>query len=209
MEILICLSATMLTLTVITLLFALLVVDADLARETKSPLRLLVEENIVTLRPGGVPPTEKDYAYNLATVMNVFLAAKHINERRSDILPVLALEGCNRNVSIINFSIDSAVPAKAMFAISSFADEIDAIIGMGLSSVAVHAAILGTVYSKPIVSYWATSPILSDKRGYPFFARSVSSDQTVAEKIVKLLKQWGYSKFALFYLDVSTPYKWL
>ena len=168
--------------------------------EAGRPLRLLLNDWVTNFR-SETPPT--DYDDSLAVGVNFLMAAKHINDRRSDILPVLRLDGCNRNVSVATFIDDGGEVPRLIYAIADYAKEIDAIAGIGASSTGVFTALMGSVYAKPIVSHWASSPALSDKTKYPFFARVTSSDATVALKVVRLLCQLGYNEYALLHIDVS------
>ena len=167
---------------------------------TKEPLRLLVIDWISNFYSTNAP---QSYEMHLPVPVNFLLAAKHINERRSDILEVLQLEQCNRNVSVTAFVDDGGNSAKAMYAITQYASTIDAIVGLGSSLTGLHIALEGTVHSKPIVSHWVTSPAFNNKVAYPFFARTSSSDEITAIRIVRLLNQWGYKSFSLLYQEVS------
>ena len=162
-------------------------------------LQLLVIEWVTTLSLNQ----SQDYREKLAVAVNMLLAAKHINDRRSDILPVLEMAQCNRNVSIRAFLDDSGYPSRDMEVIAKLADEIDAVVGVSSSLTAVHTAFMGTAYSLPIVSHSASVTALSQKLFYPYFARTAICDFSIATKITRLLFQWGYRKFGLLHVRVS------
>lgn len=101
------------------------------------------------------------------------LAVKDINSDRT-ILPnttvLIAVRDTRQNVGKAFFaSLDLATTAFG-------GRGVDACIGSTSSSESVAAATVFTQFSTPQISYASTSPLLSTKISYPFFARTCPSD---------------------------------
>lgn len=184
------------------LLYCLLYVSVVEAAKPDHTLRLVVIDYIVDYLK--VPAY---YDQDLTVSLNFLLAAKHVNERRSDILPVLALPNCPVNVSVVAYVDDGGFAGRTMYAMNQYNAEVEAVVGLSWSYVVAHAGFLSTAFSLPLVSGWASSPSLSDKIDYPFFARTIPDDGVIAVKILTLLHQWGYSRFGLLYDEALSSTK--
>ena len=66
-----------------------------------------------------------------------------------------------------------------------------AIVGPARSAVSEPLAVLGSVDSVPTVSYWATATSLSSQATYPFFSRSIPSDEQSALEALRVLSSFG------------------
>ena len=75
------------------------------------------------------------------------------------------------------------------------------IIGPSFSTNAIRASNLLSYDQIPLMSYSATSPRLSDKKKYPFFFRTIPSDNYQAHAIVQLLKEFSWSFVSLVVFD--------
>ncbi|KAL3917862.1 MAG: hypothetical protein SGPRY_006235 [Prymnesium sp.] len=75
---------------------------------------------------------------------------------------------------------------------------VSAIVGAGCSGASVSAAKVTDFSRVPIISPSSTSPVLSNGKAYPYFLRTVPSDDYVAVVLVDVLTQlWGYTTAAL------------
>lgn len=145
---------------------------------------------------------------SLGVSINFLLAIKHFNERRGDILPVLGqLSACPHNLSAIAFTDYNNVPAKALHTMLNYSGEYGAILGVSSTTTATFSAMLATSLQVPIISNWATGPGLSNSRLFPYFARTISSDGLVAEKVILLIKQLNISRFAMLYDEEQQEFK--
>ncbi len=73
------------------------------------------------------------------------------------------------------------------------------IIGPPRSSNTLIAATIASVYTVPLISYYATSVELSDTDRFPFFLRTVPPDTFQAKAIVDILLHFNWKYIALFY----------
>ena len=132
-----------------------------------------------TVRVGGIFPNfdikgspNAQYQGHQA-LASFLLAIKEVNADPT-ILPnttiLLAVRDTRQNVGKAFFaSLDLATEAFA-------GKGVDACIGSFASSESVAAATVFTQFSTPQISYGSTSPLLSTKISYPFFARTCPSD---------------------------------
>jgi len=80
---------------------------------------------------------------------------------------------------------------------------LDALIGAGSSSRSETAHTVLNVFDIPMVSYAATSPVLSDADLFPNFFRTVASDTFQATAVVEFLDSLGYKGACTFGTDLS------
>ncbi|KAH9260658.1 hypothetical protein BASA81_001125 [Batrachochytrium salamandrivorans] len=145
---------------------------------------------------------------SLGVSINFLLAIKHFNERRGDILPVLGqISACPHNLTAVAFTDYNNVPAKALSIMLNYSGEYEAILGLTSTTTATFSSVLATSLQVPIISNWATGPGLSNKRLFPYFSRTISSDGLVAEKVILLIKQLNISRFAMLYDEEQRDFK--
>ena len=73
-------------------------------------------------------------------------------------------------------------------------------VGPGRSVVSTPLAELGAVDRIPTISYWASSPILSDQITYPFFSRSYPSDDAPAKAMVKYVAHYNWRHISILHV---------
>ncbi|CAF3954175.1 unnamed protein product, partial [Rotaria sp. Silwood1] len=73
------------------------------------------------------------------------------------------------------------------------------IIGPELSREAVIISPVGQSLGIPVIAYSATSPDLSDKIAYPYFYRTVPSDNTAAKALIKLFNRYNWTSCVIIY----------
>jgi ABC-type branched-subunit amino acid transport system substrate-binding protein len=77
-----------------------------------------------------------------------------------------------------------------------------AVIGPAYSSRSqIVSQYLSRSLHKPLISFSATSPTLSDGATYPYFSRTVTPDDAVAFAAIDFVKQAGWSKVAFLYSE--------
>jgi hypothetical protein len=73
------------------------------------------------------------------------------------------------------------------------------VVGAGRSAVSGPLSLLASVKSIPVISYWSSSPDLSDKETYPTFGRTFLSDEITAHALVGMMQGFGWGSVALVY----------
>ena len=142
------------------------------------------------------------------------LAALIFNERKAEIIPALAgLKNCNKNLTI-PWTCSSGGNPRVIFQyvveLAQLSDFPNAIIGpvesIEAQAVGMGAAVFGYT---PIMSNWATSPLLANPQIFPTFARTIPSDTAGADNAAELAQRLGYSMVALIYenSDFGTGFK--
>lgn len=139
-----------------------------------------------------------------------FLAYKHFNERRGDVLPHLPelVGDCNFHWS---FEFRDS-KASGFHAVSQLARAIDigqeqnasswprmpfAILGGWWSGVSKQLSLLGAGYELPQISGVSVSPELDNS---PFFARTVPNSKADANAAIQYYKSLGVDRFACLYV---------
>ena len=127
------------------------------------------------------------------------LAAKHANERNGSIVPELA-HGVDQSFHLVPRPIN--IRADAATAIGSYLgvrSRIDAFADGAASRTNVHLAQLGAIDGVPQLSYYSSSPDLSDAK-YSFFGRTFVSDATSASVLAAQLASFGWSNFGVLHV---------
>ena len=76
-------------------------------------------------------------------------------------------------------------------------------VGALSSGVTLLVADVLTKFHIPLVSYGASSAFLDNKRMFPYFLRTVPSDEMQAKAIVALLNKLGFTQVSALYIDNS------
>eukprot|EP01135_Chromosphaera_perkinsii_P009448 Nk52_evm6s1762 gene=Nk52_evmTU6s1762 len=128
------------------------------------------EASEVTL--GGLFPMELAQGKEREAHFN--LAIKLINDKTDgwfdDVLPTITLKG-STNDSACDGSTALGSALHQLFTV-----KVTGLIGAACSSASVAAALVARVFKAPQISYSSTSPVLSSAADYPYFARTVLSD---------------------------------
>ncbi|WOL15154.1 glutamate receptor 2.1-like [Canna indica] len=98
------------------------------------------------------------------------------------------------------------VVSAASAALTLFNDiKVEAIIGPQSSEQAKFVAELGSKFQIPILSFSATSPLLSPRR-FPYYVRTTFNDSIQAKVIVELVQSFGWRKVILIFEDSDYGY---
>eukprot|EP00004_Rigifila_ramosa_P018620 TRINITY_DN4659_c0_g1_i1.p1 TRINITY_DN4659_c0_g1~~TRINITY_DN4659_c0_g1_i1.p1 ORF type:complete len:1589 (+),score=319.12 TRINITY_DN4659_c0_g1_i1:614-5380(+) len=116
----------------------------------------------------------------------------------SDILPATRIELVPFNT---NGTADGAQAAMRRVLLDP--DGFAAVIGPSTSAECVAAASLASVSQIPLISYSATSPVLSDDNLYPFFLRTAPSDVEQASALLALVRSQGWKHFLVLAVNDS------
>jgi len=160
-----------------------------------------------------VPLWLTDVGYNVswdleatqAEAASFALAVRHFNDRRADILPVLAtVATCQKNLTLVKMCDDSGNPRRVSRLLEEFSGQYDII--SGLASIAARDAtsFVDATSNMAVLSHWASEDVLGDKTTYPWFSRTFISDRAMHSKIARFIAQVGYSNVAIVYVDQDT-----
>ena len=75
------------------------------------------------------------------------------------------------------------------------------VVGPPTSVAAVHVAKALAIFKIPLISYSATSPVLSDKSDYEYFSRTTPSDVFQTQVMAELLEYFNWSYVSVVYTD--------
>ena len=89
----------------------------------------------------------------------------------------------------------------SIFALNSAFQEdgATAIVGPDTSSQCETLSLLGAIYDLPLVSYWYSSPTLSNRGEFPFFSRTYASDAETVLALPVALQHFGWRAVSLLY----------
>ena len=77
------------------------------------------------------------------------------------------------------------------------------IIGAQTSEVTLEVARLGRLFRVPQVSYLATAVVLSDKKKFPYFFRTVPSDTFQAKAMIEVIKEFGWNYVSVVHTETD------
>ena len=75
------------------------------------------------------------------------------------------------------------------------------VVGPPTSITAIHVAKALAIFKIPLISYSATSPVLSDKSDYEYFSRTTPSDVFQTQVMAELLEYFNWSYVSVVYTD--------
>ena len=140
----------------------------------------------------------------LAGMCGAVIAAKHVNARDGRI--VSALAKLPANAPLINpliYDTQSSEQGGLDAYRSAHLAGAAAIIGPSYSSIAAIISVLGNVDEKPIVSFWSSSPALSDDSRYQTFSRTFPSDESPTPAAAEWLLGQGWTHISILYVGDS------
>ena len=159
---------------------------------------------------------------NVSVAMLVALSAggtSYGNSRRQIVCAgLLALQDSRLGESSVVPSIGTLIPAGSVDVTTAYVYDTEnnrgtAILGFndfslnrGADAVMAHGSsncatlsLLGAVYRVPLMSFWCSSPVLSNTNEYPFFARTYGSDAVTTVALAQVVKGFGWSNVAMLY----------
>lgn len=132
-----------------------------------------------------------------------FIAEKHFNDRRVDLIPDLAkVVGCNKNVSIVKYCDNGARALRGLVDTYYYLNEVgvDAIIGYATLDPAFTGVPVAWKYNIPVVDHWTSAMRLSDKADFPMYARTIPNDNLGADMIAVLVPQLKFKRILVMYM---------
>ena len=138
-------------------------------------------------------------AFQLSYEAGGYLAARHLNERNSIVVPDLQqlMGDCDIRFSYEMFNTQ----ANIRIAMTTFLDTISqtpkpiAIIGEAASKVSTALANLAGVFETPQISGTSTATNLDDKAAAPYFSRMIPTNDQDARALMIYLKHIGVTHF--------------
>ncbi|XP_028402405.1 metabotropic glutamate receptor 3-like [Dendronephthya gigantea] len=130
-------------------------------------------------------------------------------------LGVKAFDTCGDATSALNSAVKEFVLGKHWNTEEHCTEnerQVVGVIGPGYSSEAVHITPFLNLFEIPLISYSATSPVLSDKKKYEYFSRTATSDMFQIPAIIDLLVLFNWTYVSVLYSDETygqTGYKGL
>jgi hypothetical protein len=144
-----------------------------------------------------------------AVAVNFFLAEKHWNERRSDIIPALAkVKNCNKNITITSYCDNGARLARSVEDTKWVLDTFNphGIIGHAILEGTLASAPLAKTYNVPTIEWWTSSGRLSDKNDFPMLLRTIPTDENCADLIFALTQQMSYKRVGILYMTEGADF---
>jgi len=133
------------------------------------------------------------------TVTAVYLAAHHINTRNTSIVPEAA--GLPADFRIVPYLYDSQFTATGgLIAVNNAMRlGVSALIGSARSAVTIPIATLAQAQMIPQISHASTSRSLSNKGLYPYFARTIPTDDDAAYLLALTINKLGWQRVAMLF----------
>ena len=119
-------------------------------------------------------------------------------------LGVKAFDTCGDATSALNSAVKEFVLGKAWNTEKHCENnerQVVGVIGPGYSNEAVHITPFLNLFEIPLISYSATSPVLSNKKKYEYFSRTAASDMFQIPAIIDLLVYFNWTYVSILYSD--------
>nr|UIS42914.1 taste receptor type 1 member 1 [Lophornis magnificus] len=145
------------------------------------------------------PTTFKYHGYTLSQAMR--FAVEEINNS-STLLPNVTLgydiydtcsEPANLHATLRALVQKDGREVEVLSTFRDYEPQAVAVIGPDCSDVALTTAAVLSVFLVPVISYEASSEVLSQKRLYPSFLRTIPSDGQQVKAIFQLMKHFGWN----------------
>jgi len=159
--------------------------------------------SLTTLRILGLFPYRESIPWNGEYVIPAVRLARDEINRNDSILPGYKLELVEANSGCAR---DNGVREFVRNALFSNHPQPVAILGAGCSSATIPiASIAGRDdILLPQLSYGATSPFLSMTNSYPYFYRTVPTDESTSKAIVSLMKRFKWKRYGIHNAAIGT-----
>jgi hypothetical protein len=139
------------------------------------------------------------------------LAIAHFNNRNGKVIPKFgSLSSCNTTLKLVYYADDEGSPTQAMkqLVFHEGLEPIHAILGPITSSVAGPLSVTASALRIPIVSHWATSPVLANKQNYAYFSRTVPADNSLAVVMGQIFEVMKFKKIGMIYVNNDFGQGW-
>ena len=124
------------------------------------------------------------------------LAVRHVNARNGSVVPALGgLSGTHFRAVVRD---TGSVPLSGIISYREAVEQgAHAIVGAARSAVTMPIATLSAIDKLPMMSYWSSSPELSEVGHYSHFSRTYPSDAAIASTMVSVLEYYGWANVAI------------
>jgi hypothetical protein len=134
--------------------------------------------------------------------MGAYLALDHINSRNDSVVTEAELlpDGFKMEVVLLDSEFTASGGVKA--AMQALDNGVVAVVGASRSSATIPLANIMLVSQAPVVSYASTSPDLSSQTTYPFFARTIPTDEAAGKAMARLMmSEFGWRRLGMLHVD--------
>lgn len=152
---------------------------------------------ILRITNDGEPLTDYWKAISCAAIVGI----RHANARDGRVVPELASITGPALTPLVYDSRSNAHGGLSAYEAAVKRVGAAAIVGPARSATAKPMGVMQSVDSVPSVSYWASSPQLSDQSAYPFFNRVFHDDNYMAKVTIGALRVLGWRHFSLLRAD--------
>ena len=132
------------------------------------------------------------------------LAVKHANARNGSIVPALAnLPAAAPLIHPLFYDTESVEQGGLAAYRSAYNAGAAAIVGPARSAVSTTVSLLSAIDDIPTISYWSSSPALSDDVLYRTFSRTYPSDESPTPAAAEWLLGQGWTHISILYVGDS------
>jgi len=139
---------------------------------------------------------------SLGVTVNFFIAARHFNDRRGDVLSVLGeLGSCPTMINIPRLCDTQCFVPRLIRDLKEYGPDYRALVGFASSTDLVSGAPFADQEDDlVIVDHWSSSPLLADRSLYPKLIRVGQDDGQYAHAVLNLLRDLNYTRAVLMHL---------
>ena len=134
------------------------------------------------------------------------IAVHHFNTRNTAVLPAFGtpeILACNHTIDLLGFMDTRSLTSTAVEQFLTLQNKAELFISPVRSEETHALALNAGALGKPMVSYWSTSPELSDTSDHPMLSRVIPSDGRTAAAIARWLAAQNYTAISLIGLSDS------
>ena len=126
------------------------------------------------------------------------LAVDHVNTGNAVIVPQLSTLSAGIALRPLLYDTRSTPQGGLKAYLDARAAGAVVVLGPARSAVSEVVAVAGGIQEVPTVSYWSSSPTLSDQSSYPYFARTYPCDTTTIRGLTQILFSETFSEWYNF-----------
>ena len=131
------------------------------------------------------------------------LGVNDFNARNNSVVPELAggnLSSSSLQMSKVIFDTTSVGKGGIKAYRNALAASAHGVVGAARSAASTPVANLGSIDKIPQISYWSSSPALSDKSSYSHFARTFPSDAETGKFLMTVISHFGWKFLGAVYV---------
>ena len=130
------------------------------------------------------------------------LAIKDANERNGSVIQEFAtLPQSMLPISTLAYDSMSTERGGLHAFHNASLEGVQAVVGPARSAVCEPVSTLANIFRVPVVSFWSSSPTLSNQEVHPFFSRSHPSDATTGVNLIRFVWEMGWKHVSVLYVE--------